>query len=67
MMQLLEAGILTKKQVAEKLVNEGIISLSDDEIEAIDETMQAEEEFNIAQGDLKPAKNSLIDKLFKIK
>lgn len=67
LMQLLQAGILTKKQVAEKLVNEGIISLSDDEIEAIDETMQAEEEFDIAQGDLKPAKNSLIDKLFKRK
>ena len=67
MMQLLEAGILTKKQVAEKLVNEGIISLSDDEIEAIDETMQAEKEFDIAQSDLKPAKNSLIDKLFKRK
>lgn len=67
MMQLLQAGILTKKQVAEKLVNEGIISLSDEEIEAIDETMQAEEEFDIAQGDLKPTKNSLIDKLFKRK
>ena len=67
MIQLLEAGILTKKQVAQKLVNEGIITLTDDEIEAIDETMQAEEEFDIAQGDLKPVKNSLIDKLFKRK
>lgn len=67
MMQLLQAGILTKKQVAEKLVNEGIITLTDDEIEAIDETMQAEEEFDIAQSDLKSVKNSLIDKLFKRK
>lgn len=67
MMQLLQAGILTKKQVAEKLVNEGIITLTDDEINAIDETMQAEEEIDITQGDLKPVKNSLIDKLFKRK
>ena len=67
LMQLLQAGILTKKQVAEKLVNEGIITLTDDEINAIDETMQAEEEIDITQGDLKPVKNSLIDKLFKRK
>lgn len=67
LMQLLQAGILTKKQVAEKLVNDGIITLSDEEIEAIDETMQAEEEIDITQGDLKPIKNSLIDKLFKRK
>ena len=67
MMQLLQAGILTKKQVAEKLVNEGIITLTDDEINAIDETMQAEEEIDITQSDLKPVKNSLIDKLFKRK
>lgn len=63
--QLLEAGILTKKQVAEKLVNEGIINLTDEEIEDIDNNEIAEQEFDEFQEKKEVVKNNFWSKLWK--
>lgn len=63
--KLLEAGILNKKQVAEKLVNEGIITLSDGEIENIDNTEIAEQEIEELQEKKEVVKNSIWSKLWK--
>ena len=69
-LSLLNAGILNKKQVAEKLMNEKILMFSDEEMAELEKTDDIDVEFenkDNAQGDLKPVKNSLIDKLFKRK
>lgn len=63
--RLLEAGILTKKQVAEKLVNEGIINLTDEEIEDIDNNEIAEQEFDEFQEKKEVVKNSIWNKIWK--
>ena len=65
LIQLLNAGVLSKKQVAEKLAVEGIIALNEDEIEALDEVEIAETEIDKVQE--KQVKNSIINKLFKRK
>ena len=67
-LSLLNAGILNKKQVAEKLMNEKILMFSDEEFAQLEETDTFDEEVektDNAQGDLKPAKNSFMNNLFR--
>ena len=67
---LMNAGVLNKKQVAEKLMNDKILMFSDEEFAQLEETDTFDEEVEKtgnAQGGLKHVKNSLIDKLFKRK
>ena len=66
LIQLAQIGVLNKKQVAEKLTNEGIINLSEEEINKLEETENEEElEEQLRQQDeeRKQANNSIIDKI----
>ena len=69
-MALLNAGVINKKQLAEKLTNEKIILFSEEEIDALDEDIEIDEdleEIGNVQGDLRRAKNGLLGNLFRKK
>lgn len=67
LLDLLNAGILTKKQVAEQLTQKQIILFSNEEIDELEQSQEAEAELDEIQEDLKPVKNSLISKWFNKK
>lgn len=64
LIQLLDAGILNKKQVAEELVKKGILMISEEEIAQLEEKQDAEEEMQQISEE-KTKKTNFIQNWFK--
>jgi predicted ABC-type ATPase len=62
-MQLFQAGIMTKKQVAEKLTNEQIIMFSDDEISNLDEEITEDVMTETKENGKEEQKESILKKI----
>lgn len=62
--KLLQSGILTPKQVAEKLVVEDIVSLSEEEIESLSDEIQSQEMSEMMTESVQQTENSADGNLF---